>query len=227
MSHTLSQSGVFMGDQLNKSGDLLPPQDLYEACRVMAKYVVHQGGLNWDFSGLHSGPIDPAFTRLVESYLSSVLNSDFTNKGWKLPETTLILPWIVRIFPEAHYIYWVRDPRDNVLDGHLTDDLSDFGVPYDFTDDLIKRRAISWQYQFEIMKNTPSPANRIDVRFEEFIIRQQDTLRRLEGFLGIPMATIPIRVDSVGRWRQMQHSDAFDIFPSEALYNGPWEVNQS
>src|SRR4029079_16815693 len=49
MSHTLSQSGVYMGDTLNKSGDLLPPEQMYEACRVMAKYVKHRGGVQWDF----------------------------------------------------------------------------------------------------------------------------------------------------------------------------------
>ena len=38
MSHTLSQSGVFMGETLNKSGDLIPPQDMYEACRVIGRF---------------------------------------------------------------------------------------------------------------------------------------------------------------------------------------------
>ena len=227
MSHTLSESGVYMGSELNRSGDLLPPQDLYEACRVMAKHVKHLGGLQWDFSELHTMPIDPEFTRLVESYLSSVLASEEENRGWKLPETTLILPWIVRMFPDVRYIYWVRDPRDNVLGNHLTDDLADFGVPYEKTDDLIQMRATSWQYQFEIMKNTPSPAHRIDVRFEDFVFRQEETLRRLEGFLGIPMSRIPVRCESVGRWRTGEHSPAYDIFPNEALYEGPFEVAQA
>ena len=35
MSHTLTASGVHMGALLNNSGDLLPPGDMYEACRVM------------------------------------------------------------------------------------------------------------------------------------------------------------------------------------------------
>ena len=122
ISHTLSQSGVYMGNTLNKSGDLLPPDDMYEACRVMAKYVKWKGGLDWDFSKLHTMKIDPRFTKLVESYLSSVLSSPAIRKGWKLPETTLIFPWIVRMFPDAHYINWVRDPRDCILGRHLTDE---------------------------------------------------------------------------------------------------------
>ena len=218
MSRTLVESGVYMGAQLNGSSDLIPPYDLYEACRVMAPHVVHLGGLNWDFSQLHTLPIDPAFKRLVESYLSSVLESTADWRGWKLPETTLILPWIVRLFPEIHYIYWTRDPRDSILSDHLTDDLADFGIPYDATDDLSMRRAISWQYQYEIMRTTPSPKRRMDVRFEEFVLEQEHTLGNLEGFLGIPLARIPVLPEAVSRWKLDSSGREFDFFPKEALY---------
>jgi hypothetical protein len=218
MSHTLSASGVYMGAQLNESGDLLPPQDMYEACRVFARYVEHKGGLQWDFRRVLEGPIDPQFVRLVESYLSSVLQSDAPRRGWKLPETTLVLPWIVRMFPEAYYIYWTRDPRDSILGAHLTDDLADFGVPYERTDDLRLRRAISWRYQYEIMRVTPSPRRRLDVRFEDFVLDQEATLGRLEEFLGFPLARIPVRPDSVGRWRTDPDRHDFPFFPREALY---------
>ena len=213
-----------MGEKLNGSGDLIPAEDLYEACRVFGRYVEHRGGLNWDFSKTHTAQIDPAFTRLVESYLSSVLKSESDVRGWKLPETTLILPWIVRLFPDIRYIYWVRDPRDSILGEHLTDDLARFGVPHDPTDDVKRQRIASWLYQYEIMRQTPSPANRIDVRFEEFVMRQPETLSRLETFLGIPMASIPVRPESVGRWRNDPEAVEFDGFPLEALYDGPSEV---
>ena len=52
MSHTLTASGVYMGSLLNTSGDLLPPQPMYDACRLIAKHVVWKGGLEWDFSQL-------------------------------------------------------------------------------------------------------------------------------------------------------------------------------
>ena len=69
MSHTLSASGVYMGAQLNPSGDLIPPDDMYEACRVLARYVEYRGGLEWDFSRLQAMPIDPAFIRHIEAFL--------------------------------------------------------------------------------------------------------------------------------------------------------------
>ncbi|MCC7493330.1 MAG: sulfotransferase [Fimbriimonadaceae bacterium] len=221
MSHTLTASGVDMGAPLNVSGDLIPAQDLYEACRVMSRHVVHRGGVEWDFSALHTMPIDPAFTRLVESYLASVLTSTAPRRGWKLPETTLILPWIRRLYPSLHAIYWIRDPRDSILGAHLTDDLADFGVPYTPTADLLQRRAISWRYQYELMRATPRPEHSVDVRFEDFVLHQEATLTRLEEFLGFPLARIEVRPDAVGRWRTATEPCDFPIFPREALYPLP------
>jgi hypothetical protein len=220
MSHTLSQSGVYMGNTLNKSGDLVPADDLYEACRVMAKHVVHKGGMEWDFSKLHTMPIDPAFTKLVESYLSSVLPSPALRKGWKLPETTLIFPWIVRMFPEAYYVHWVRDPRDSILGGHLTDNIADFGVPYEKTDNERLMRAISWKYQAEIVKATPKPKHWTTVRFEDFVLDQKNTLEKLEKFLGFPLVQIPVKADAVGRWKTDKGEFDFDLFQEDLIEQG-------
>ena len=215
MSHTLYASGVYMGARLNPSGDLVPAEDLYEACRVMGSHIVHKGGLEWDFSRLHTAPIEPAFTRLVESYLASVLSSRAEHKGWKLPETTLVYPWIVRMFPEARYIHWVRDPRDSIIGSHLTDDLSDFGVPCDKTDDVRLMRAMSWKYQREIVKATPPPTHAIHVRFEDFVLKQNATLRRLEEFLGIPLAKIIVNRDPIGRWQTDEGRHYFDFLEED------------
>ena len=215
ISHTLYASGVYMGARLNPSGDLVPAEDFYEACRVMARHVVHEGGLRWDFSRLHTMPIDPAFTRLVESYLASVLSSKAENKGWKLPETTLVYPWIVRMFPDIRYIHWVRDPRDSIVGSHLTDDLSDFGVSYDKTDDIRLMRAISWKYQRELVRATPPPKRTIQVRFEEFVLAQDETLSRLEAFLGLPLAKVEVRRDPIGRWKTDEGVHYFDFFAED------------
>ena len=215
ISHTLSASGVYMGSELNESGDLLPPGDMYEACRVMSRHVQHLGGTRWDFSPLQKMPIDPQWTRLVKSFLSSVLSSDAEHRGWKLPETTLVYPWIVRMFPDIKYIYWIRDPRDSVIGGHVTDDLADFDIPYAPVETVRERRAISWKYQSEIFKVTPRPANLIEVRFEDFVLDQERTLIRLENFLGIPLARIPIRPESVGRWRTDNEQHDFPMFDEE------------
>ena len=139
--------------------------------------------------------------------------------GWKIPETTLVYPWVSRLFPEAKYIFWVRDPRDCILGRHLTDDLADFGIQYPPTPDDRRRRAISWKYQHEIVKATPRPDNWLEVRFEDFVLRQDETLERLEDYLGIRLAKIIVRPESVERWRTDTGVHDFDFFaPSLAEY---------
>ena len=223
ISHTLYASGVMMGSLLNRSGDKMPPEEMYEACRVMAKQIKWNGDLSWDFSNLHTGDIDPEWDRLVESYLSDVLNDKRSeHSGWKLPETTLVYPWIVRKFPEAKFIHWIRDPRDSILSRHRTDDLSDFDIPYPRTDNLRERRAISWYYQYQLMKSTPVPENMIMVRFEDFVMDQEQTLQRLEDFLGIKLGRIIVRKDPVGRWKTDTEQHDFDFF-KEAMKEQGYE----
>ena len=202
MSHTLYASGVYMGQMLNPSGDLIPPQDMYAACRVLAQHVRWEGGLTWDWSELLSMEPPPEFVELIHSYLRSVLERTAEHKGWKIPETTLVLPWIVHMFPEVRYIYWIRNPLDCILGRHLTDDLRDFGIQYPPTEDERLRRAISWRYQYELVKATSKPEHWLEVRFEDFVLRQDETLARLEGFLGIQLAKIPVRTEAVGRWKR-------------------------
>ncbi len=223
MSHTLSMSGVFMGTLLNRSGDLIPPNEMYEACRVLARYVRWLGGLRWDWSALHTMPIPAEFTRLIYTYLQSVLDSKREHKGWKIPETTLVFPWIVRMFPDIKYIYWIRNPRDSIIGRHLTDDLRDFGIQYEPTDDIRLRRAISWYYQYELVKATPKPAHWIEVRFEDFVLHQEETLSQLEDYLGIKLARIPVKQEPVGRYQQDEGVNYFD-FLAPAMREYGYEI---
>ena len=220
MSHTLYASGVFMGAAINSSGDKIPPEKMYDACRIFAKYVTWNGGLTWDFSRILEMDIDPEFTALIESYLEDVLNSKTEHRGWKIPETTLVYPWIARMFPKIKYIHWIRDPRDGILAGHKTDDLSRFGIAYPETDDNRKRRAISWQYQYQLMKATPLPENVLLVRFEDFVLNQEQTLQRLEEFLGFPLGRIIVRPDAVGRWKTADGPYSFDFLQKALVENG-------
>jgi hypothetical protein len=212
MSHTLSASGVFMGNPLNESGDLLPPEAMYDACRVLGRYVRWQGGLKWDWDALYGMDIPAEFVDLINSYLTSVWENSAEHRGWKIPETTLVYPWIARLFPGIKYIFWIRNPRDCILGEHLTDDLRDFGIEYPVAGDERLRRAISWQYQYDLVKATPAPTHWIEVRFEDFVMRQEETLTRLEQFLGIPLARIQVRPEAVDRWRHDEGINYYDFF---------------
>lgn len=202
ISQTLSASGVFMGEPLNESGDLLPAEPMYEACRVAARSIRWEGGLRWDWSRLQEADIPTEFTDLIHRYLATVLAYPGEHRGWKIPETTLCFPWIARLFPEARFIFWIRDPRDSIIGHHVTDDLHDFGIDYPEPENERHRRAISWLYQYRLVRATPPPKHWIEVRFEDFVLRQEETLRRLETFLDMPLARLPVRPEAVGRWRR-------------------------
>ncbi len=212
ISHTLTASGVFMGEPQNESGDLLPPEPMYQAVRIFAQKVKWLGGLEWDWTEVFKAAIDPEFDRLIKVYLLSLRNDHSRWKGWKIPETTLVFPWIVRLFPEIKYIFWIRNPRDCVIGGHITDDLLEWGIQYPQTEDIRLKRAISWKYQYDLVRATPKPLNWIEVRFEDFVLNQAETLGRLEEFLKIKLTTIPVKPETVGRWKTDREVNYFSFF---------------
>lgn len=205
-----------MGNQLNRSGDLLPPFEMYSACRILAKHVKWTGDLTWDFSQLHEMEIPQHFKNLIYSYLGGVLHEHERNPdklvGWKIPETTLVFPWIRRMFPDMKYIFWVRNPRDCILARHGTDDLARFDIEYPKTDNERLRRAISWKYQYDLVQATPQPEHWYPVRFEDFVLKQEETLVGLEEYLGIPLGQIIVRPDAVDRWKKDDGVNYFDFF---------------
>ena len=115
----------------------------------------------------------------------------------------------------------MRDPRDCILGAHGTDDLGRFGVPYAATDDILLQRATSWKYQVEIVKATPQPRRWLPVRFEDFVLKQGETLKRMSDFAGIPMARIEVREESVGRWRRAEEPlPDFEFLQEELTQHG-------
>lgn len=202
LSHMLIASGVHMGKTINESGDKVPPEKMYEACRLIGKHVGWNGGLSWDFDRVNSMPIDTEFEALVNDYLADVLSAETDNKGWKLPETTLAFPWIARMLPSAQYIHMVRDPRDSLLHSHLTDDLARGNIRWPQTTNVFERRVASWKYQHDIVKATPRPERFLSIRYEDLVLDHDATARRIEEFLGIPLARLVVRPEKVGQWKR-------------------------
>ncbi len=204
LSSTFKESGIFMGEPLSGSYDLLPPDMLYRAARYAGKYVKYKGDFIWDFSKLQKQPIDRAFYYYLRRYLSSVIS--YENKlsycGWKIPETILFFPWMVKLFPNIKYIYWVRDPRDVILGKHMTDNFDQINVPFEKTEDVLIKRAASWKYQWDLVKATPKPENFLIVKFEDFVLNQEKTLKEIEDFLVISLVKIEVNKDKVGLWKR-------------------------
>ena len=70
------------------------------------------------------------------------------------------------------------------------------------------------------MKATPKPSNYIGVRFEDFVLKQEQTLARLEAFLDMPLARIVVRKSSIGRWKADTQQHNFDFFSEAMAANG-------
>lgn len=220
IGQTLAESGVYMGKQ-NESYDTIPPDNIYLACRIFGDYVNYVGDNQWDFSKAVNTDVDEDFYRLVSEYTQGL-------QGWKLPETTLIFPWIVKMFPNAHYIYWVRDPRDSILKPYTRYSLRNFGVPYDWhkvrgEHNEAYRRALSCKYYHDIICDTPRPKNFHVIRFEEFIEDQETELKILSKFLNINLKVVPLKSGRVGQWKQYENNDEFNHIFERVMKDNNYE----
>ena len=61
------------------------------------------------------------------------------------------------------------------------------------------------------------------MRFEDFVLQQDTTLARLEAFLGIKLAKVPVRPETVGRWRSQPDVVGYD-FLEPALRAYDYEI---
>ena len=105
------------------------------------------------------------------------------------------------MFPDIRYIFWIRNPRDCIVGTHITGNLNDWGIACPPTDEARLRRAKSWKYQYDLVRSTPRPRNWIEMRFEDFVQCQDETLAPLESYLGVKLARIRVNPEAVGRWK--------------------------
>ncbi len=96
-------AGVFLGEELNPSGDAMP--------LVAATYGLLLARYRYPFAGLRSLFVDE-LRRSAEALLAG---SDAQMWGYKLPETLLILDEVAEAFPSARFVHLVRDPLDTCL----------------------------------------------------------------------------------------------------------------
>ena len=201
----LTKNGVFMGGhRMEGRGDLTPAQPIYILASLAGSQVKMIDCHNWNFSNLiHDTSYTNTFEKLITEYLQPILNHN-EPRGWKLPENTLIYPWLVKAFPNAHFVYMIRDPRDVILGEHLTDDLNLFNIPHcpNFKS-IYEQRAISCKYQHDIIYSTPKPKHFLKIRFEDIVLNQELQIKRLSRFLGISLNTqIKMNSSKVAKWRK-------------------------
>ena len=198
-------SGIFMGIPLNVASDLLPTDDIYEACRIFGKQVIYKGKYQWDFSKACKVEIPSRFKELLECYLQPLIDSEEKIVGWKIPENTLIYPWLTRLLPKATFIYWVRHPEGSCGRMAGVDRLEKWNIPCEkfwFHEWNYKIRVISWKYHYDIVMDTPTPDNFLKICFEDYVLDQERLKGKIEQQIGVPLKSIELDKNKVGPFKK-------------------------
>jgi len=115
LAELMTAGGVFMGAHCNESGDSLDMLDLVTF--LVGKYYP-------DYSRLWAAnsPADEELASLVRSSFQGHFEGYDRQAampwGWKLCETTYILPVLDYLFPQAKFIHLIRDGRDVAFCDH-------------------------------------------------------------------------------------------------------------
>ena len=167
---SLQDSGFYLGEPLNEALDLLPKPDIYQACNIFGPYVDQVDNYNWNFDRAVKAQIPSLFLELLTRYLDPLIRSDRKHIAWKIPQSNLIYPWLVRLFPKANFIHWVRHPETACSKLSGIDRLENWNIPakkFLFHSFNTKMRVISWKYHADIVMNSPKPQNLLRVRLED------------------------------------------------------------
>jgi hypothetical protein len=110
LTRLLDRSGIFMGAERNPHEDALPILPIVQ--RLVVDYYPDYGPLLVRRDDELNRAILAAFEKHLQGFSG-------TRWGWKLCETTYILPVLAAIFPEAHYVHLLRDGRDVAFSDHV------------------------------------------------------------------------------------------------------------
>jgi hypothetical protein len=115
LAELLTAGGIFMGAHCNESRDSLDMLNVVQF--LVGKYYPDYSPL-WDANA----PADEELARLLrrsfEQHLAGFDPSGAKFWGWKLCETTYILPVLDFLFPQAKFIHLIRDGRDVAFCDH-------------------------------------------------------------------------------------------------------------
>ena len=230
LASILDESGVYMGHHLNRDMDKGPYAIMYkimslpvgygqagkiEGVRKFVEKVTDEyPNVEWDFTKMVNWGIPKDVRINMKAYLEDLDDYTIEEKfvGWKLTESNLIYPWLVRLYPDWYYIHLVRDVRDILSRPELTDTEAHTEL-FNVTNHVSKPtkrpklgdagfivRALNWKYQIDITKSIEAP-NYIRVTLEDLVMSQDEELKRLSEFLGFELKKIHAKEEVVESWK--------------------------
>jgi|TARA_Y100000296_G_C5169546_1_gene256523 hypothetical protein len=172
--------------------------------------------VEWDFSKMISWGIPKFVRKEMKDYLKDLDDhreyDAFTDKlvGWKLTESNLIYPWLVRLYPDWYYIHLVRDVRDTMNRPELsdTDSHTDLFNVKGYTSKPNKHkfprnnlvRALNWKYQLDIVKCIEAP-NYMRITLEDLVMSHGETIKKISDFLGVEVNEGRPKKEVVESWK--------------------------
>jgi sulfotransferase family protein len=222
LANLLSSQAVFIGGDLNASADALSLLPLVEHL-VTAYYP--------DYAPLWSASRWPAETEelALECFERHLAGYDGCSRwGWKLCETTYILPVIAAIFPQAKFIHLIRDGRDVAFSDHVAP-VQPFWRKVYFNDDRIAEwrglsltnrgydvashiyNALHWINSVEVGRHYGAMLHDryLEIRYEELCTDFARTSSRVLDFCDLPADEAALRqvegevsLASIGKFRK-------------------------
>jgi hypothetical protein len=213
----LSRLGVFMGSHLNDSEDSV---DVFELVRHLVE--AHAP----DYSKLFRDGDPTLSARALDAFNAHLADRPPGQRwGWKLPETTHVMPVMARLFPEARCIHLVRDGRDVAFSPFLAPKAPFWRKIY-FNDDRIYSwrghpmtqrayrnhghlfNAARWVNSVTLGRAHGAMLGEryLEVRYEALVADPVAEMNRLAAFLGVEGLNpddelLEVRPQSVGKWR--------------------------
>ena len=187
---------IFLGNRLNFAGDSLEWVDLIYEYAIKKTIATTRGQqFSEDFSGM--------FLDKVQDILEAGEYDLEGAWGWKLPETMLVVPEMMKLFPKAKLVHLVRHPVTSSLRRtHMTSRYNNpigravlRGAYHDIrrnpkniaSDPEYFHNAVTWLYQVkrvhEFAMDNLSADNYHLVKFEDMMNEPLETSRKLTRFM--------------------------------------------
>jgi Sulfotransferase family len=222
LASLLDGHGVYIGAHLNVSSDAL-------AILPLVEHFV--GNYYPDYASLWARENWPKATEdlVVESFERHLEGYDRHSPwGWKLCETTYIVPVIAAIFPQAKFIHLLRDGRDVAFSDHVAPVLPFWRKVY-FNEDRISQwrglsltnreydcrshiyNSLHWINSVEVGRayGAMLPGRYMEIRYEDLCRDFENASRRVLDFCGLESreqalqrCAATIRLGSIGKFSE-------------------------
>ncbi|TWB40454.1 sulfotransferase family protein [Nitrospirillum pindoramense] len=197
LAQMLEDQGVFIGGRLNESNDAMAILPLVE--RLVEDYYPDYQAL-WD----QDWPVDleALFVTAMMEHLEGY--DGHSPWGWKLCETTYIVPIIAAVFPRARFVHLLRDGLDVAFSDHVPPQARFWRKVYFNNGDIqgwrglsmtnrayVRRphiyNALHWLNSVEVGRTYGAmlQGRYLEVRYEDLCRDFLPTSRRILGFMGL------------------------------------------